>query len=383
MKIVHLCLSCFYIDNFSYQENELVAQNVADGHDVTVIASTESFGEDGKVVYVPPGKYLGTDGATVIRLPYRKWLPHKLMRKVRMHPGVYKLLEELAPDVILFHGTGGWELVTVSKYKERNPSVRLFVDSHTDANNSAKGWVSDLFLHKIFYRSILKRSLRNIERILCVNIDAMDFAQETYGIPRSLLEFYPLGGRIITSEEYEAIRSSVRQQYNIQSDELLFVQSGKMNSRKKIVDSLEAFSCERESNARFLLAGHVQEDVSISVNEIIEGDPRISYIGWLHPSELFDLLCAADVYVQPGTQSATMQMSLCAHCVVILDDVVSHHPYIEHNGWLVGGRMSLRQAFAAIMQVSRDDLQMMQNNSARLAERLLDYRNLAKRLYVS
>ena len=43
MKIAHICLSCFYIDGFSYQENELVRQNVSDGHDVLVITSTETI----------------------------------------------------------------------------------------------------------------------------------------------------------------------------------------------------------------------------------------------------------------------------------------------------------------------------------------------------
>jgi hypothetical protein len=43
MKIVHMCLSCFYIDGYFYQENEIIRQNVDDGHDVVVIASTESY----------------------------------------------------------------------------------------------------------------------------------------------------------------------------------------------------------------------------------------------------------------------------------------------------------------------------------------------------
>ena len=41
MKIIHLCLSCFYIDNYRYQENELVREHVTDGHEVLVVASTD------------------------------------------------------------------------------------------------------------------------------------------------------------------------------------------------------------------------------------------------------------------------------------------------------------------------------------------------------
>ena len=64
----HICLSCFYIDGFSYQENELVRQNVSDGHDVLVIASTETINPDGKIQFLDPGRYAGFDGADVIRL---------------------------------------------------------------------------------------------------------------------------------------------------------------------------------------------------------------------------------------------------------------------------------------------------------------------------
>lgn len=45
MKILHFCLSCFYIDNYDYQENQLVRVNVEDGHDVLVVASTETYND--------------------------------------------------------------------------------------------------------------------------------------------------------------------------------------------------------------------------------------------------------------------------------------------------------------------------------------------------
>jgi 1,2-diacylglycerol 3-alpha-glucosyltransferase len=151
MKIAHLCLSCFYIDGFAYQENQLVAQNVADGNEVQVIASTESYAANGELEYIEPNDYLGSDGARVIRLLYKKWLPRFLMRKLRMHNNVYNLLDEFNPDVILFHGACGWELLNVSKYINKNPNVKLYVDSHEDKYNSARNFLSKYLLHKIYY----------------------------------------------------------------------------------------------------------------------------------------------------------------------------------------------------------------------------------------
>ena len=42
MRILHLCLSCFYIDGYNYQENILPRINHEDGHDVRILASTET-----------------------------------------------------------------------------------------------------------------------------------------------------------------------------------------------------------------------------------------------------------------------------------------------------------------------------------------------------
>lgn len=380
MKIVHLCLSCFYIDGYAYQENELVAQNVADGHDVLVIASTETFGDDRKLTYLEPKSYLGSDGAMVIRLPYCGWLPHVFMRKLRMHPGVYQLLDREKPDVILFHGLCGWELNAAAKYKRTHPSTKFFVDSHEDFNNSARSFISKHFLHSTYYRLIAKFCLSSIDKILCISIDTMKFVRDYYGLPSSKLEFYPLGGKVFDDSDYSETRQVSRTQFGISSQEILFVQSGKIDSSKKLLESLRAFTVVNDSRFQFIIAGHLQEGIGAEVETLISQDARIRFVGWKTPNELRGLLCAADVYVQPGTQSATMQMSICCRCAVILDDVPSHTPFIDGNGWLVGKELSLEQAFNMVAE-SATNLQQMAVQSASVASRLLDYKSLAARLY--
>ena len=92
-----------------------------------------------------------------------------------------------------------------------------------------------------------------------------------------------------------------------------------------------------------------------------------------------DLLCAADVYVQPGTQSATMQMSLCARCPVVLEDVPSHAPFVDGNGWLLKDTNDLPAVFRGISENS-SALAPMAAGSLEIALRLLDYRTLAARV---
>lgn len=379
MKIAHLCLSCFYIDGYLYQENELVRQHVAGGHDVVVIASTEVFDDNRQLNYRSPGEYMGTDGARVIRLPYRRGLPHGVMKKLRMHPGVKELLLKEAPDIILFHGLCSWELLAVKSYKSKRPTVRVFADSHEDFNNSARSFVSKHLLHASYYRPILHRALDSIEKVLCISTETMDFVRDFYQVPSERMEFYPLGGQVVSDDEYAQLRASGRSRYGVANDQVLFVQSGKMDQSKKLIEALRAFSTTVDDKLRFVIAGHLHEEIASEVDQLIRNDPRVRFIGWLSSDQLRELLCAADIYVQPGSQSATMQMSLCCRCAVVLDDVPSHQPYIDGNGWLIGPKVTLEAAFSEVAR-QPEVLPTQSARSAALAARLLDYRILASRI---
>jgi 1,2-diacylglycerol 3-alpha-glucosyltransferase len=376
VRIAHLCLSNWYVDGVSYQENELVRQHVSQGHDVLVIASTERMEPNGRHSYGEPGDYPGEDGARVIRLPYRLW-PAKLAQKLRLHPNVYRHLEDFRPEAILFHGTCGWEVATAARYARKHPTVLFYIDSHEDQYNSARNFLSREVLHKLYYRFCLGRAWPDARKILCVTLETMDFVEATYSVPRSKLEFYPLGGRLIPSHEHASRRSAVRRALGIADDQILLIQSGKQTRRKKLVEALYAFRKAAPPNARLRIVGMLADEIRDEATRLIGDDPRVQFLGWKQAEEMTDLLCAADVYLQPGTQSVTMQHSLCCHCAVIIDDVPSHKVYMDGNGWLINERTPLEIAFAALAEA---DLPRMQERSFALASRLLDYATLGDRI---
>ena len=376
MKVVHVCLSCFYIDGFSYQENEIVRQHINEGHDVTVIASTENY-KDNQLTYVEPSTYTGNEGAKVIRLAYRKFLPHKIMKKLRLHHSVYKTLEAEAPDVVMFHGLCGWELLTVSKYCANNPNTIFYVDSHEDFNNSARSFISKHVLHKLYYKQIIKACLSKIPKILCISLDTVEFVATFYGVPRDKLEFFPLGGEVFDDITYNTRRESCRETLGIDDNSILFLQSGKFSKRKKLLESLRAFNQLSFSNVKFVLAGIVDDEINTEVTNLINDNDNIEFLGWKDANEIRDLLCAADLYLQPGTQSATMQMSLCARCPVILDDVLSHQPFIDGNGWLINDESELLEAMKSI---DFETLKYMSKKSFEIAKKQLDYKELSARV---
>ena len=92
MKIVHLCLSAFFIDNYSYQENILPKYHVKMGHVVTVIASLFTYNKEGKGCMLEGyTEYDDKNGYHVVRLPYKK--PVKMNHILRHYVNFEKILE--------------------------------------------------------------------------------------------------------------------------------------------------------------------------------------------------------------------------------------------------------------------------------------------------
>lgn len=142
---------------------------------------------------------------------------------------------------------------------------------------------------------------------------------------------------------------------------------------------LRAFAAVPDSRLRSEVAGLPTDELQEEVEALIATDSRVMFSGWLAPDKLEDLLCAADVYVQPGSQSSTMQTSLCCRCAVLLEDWENHRIYMCDNGWLVRDEDDIHRALLDISEAS-GNLPGMQRRSGEYARKTLDYAVLAKRV---
>jgi 1,2-diacylglycerol 3-alpha-glucosyltransferase len=376
MRVAHLCLSNWYVPGFAYQENELVKQHVRQGHDVLIIASTEVMTKNGKLEYLPAARHRQTDGVEVIRLPYRFW-PFKLARKLRAHKHVYDLLQTFKPDSILFHGAAGYEIITVARYAHDNPQVLFYVDSHEDKYNSALNFFSREVLHKIYYRYCLSKALPQIRKLLCYSTESIEFVKDNYGVPANRAELFPLGGNIPDDADYFQMRNRRRSACGFTDQNIVFIQSGKLTRSKKILETLTAFRSLSNADARLIIAGSLDGEIERTVMKQIVDMPNVKFFGWQSPESLQELLCASDVYVQPGTQSVTMQNSMCCRCAQIIADVPAHRAYFNKNGWLVRNQEEL---YGAFMAASSQDISDMKLRSYQTALEMLDYKKLANRV---
>jgi glycosyltransferase involved in cell wall biosynthesis len=381
MRIVHFCLANYYVDGFNYQENALSRQNKLDGHEVYIVASTRTIINSHYHTFLNPCRYSNEDGIPVIRVPY-KGLPFK--SHINAYKDIYRTLDELHPDVIFFHGVNSVELLTMIAYKKQHLAVKLYADNHVWYGQAGyRKMISKavrIVLHKTLFKPIIQRSLTYIDKVFNISMDCEQYMKEMYDVPQEKMEFYPLGGNIIEPEERKKRGGKVRKELGISNESVVYLHSGRLAKYKRTLDILAAFRNNSDINSRLLIVGKIAEDLEETIMTRIKEDSRVMFLGWKNTEELLNYMCAADVYVQPGSQSASMQNAICCGCAVILAPYKSHIPFMNLNGYYCETVQDMIECFARINENKRA-LPEMSKASYKIAHELLDYKMLAKRIY--
>lgn len=381
MKILHLCLSCFYIDGYNYQENVLPRINKEDGHDVRIIASTATFTDHMDIGYVEPSEYVTEYGVPIKRLAYKKIGPDAVTGRIRIYPGLYEEIAAFKPDVILAHSLAFWSALDVIRYKKDHPEVKFYADTHTAAYNSGRNWITLHLLHRGLYRSVIQKALPYLEKYLYVGAAAREFDHENYGVPYEMMEYYPLGGNLLEESAYQAHRAARRGELQLADGELLLIHSGKLDALKRTEELLKAFAAVPELKAKLAVIGSISDDMKPVLEPLMAADDRVVYLGWKSASDLLEYLCACDLYCQPGSVSATLQNAVCYGSPVM---AYPHLPYTEEldygNILWVETQADMEKVFSDLA-ADKTDLEVLRKGSERCARELLDYRMLAARLY--
>lgn len=380
MIILHLCLGNFYIDNFNYQENILSKIDKKKGHDVTIIASTETYIDNSTIGYVAPGEYKNEDGIRVVRLPYMKIGSNFVTRKVRKYCGLFDKIEEFRPDVIFSHSLC-FSVGDLLKYKRKYPAVKIYADTHTAEYNSGKNWISLNLLHKVYYKHNIQRIIPYIEKYFYIGVSERDFSIDNYDFPESKMEYFPLGGIIPSKEEYKKNRNEKRTELGIGADQYLLVHSGKLTAQKRTEELITAFNRSR-INAVLIIIGSISNEMKPVLEPLIDGQ-SVKYLGWKKGDELSKYLCACDLYCQPGSVSATLQQAICHFSPVLAypHDEYQHINSYYDNFLFAKSTDDLENVFNQI-QNGEIDLETIKEKTERCANTLLDYEVLEKKYTV-
>lgn len=360
-----------------YQDNLFLKECVKKEIETVYLASTECF-EKGKIVDITPENRIQKDNVHLIRLPYIKIGPSFVYKKLRIIKNVYNILETENPDVIYCHNAHYTPVLDVVRYKKKHPNVKVYADTHVNEFNSASSLFSKIVLHKIYYRSMIKRLIPYLERFYYISPPCGKFLKKMYGVPDTIMEFLPLGGKVVVDEVIRQKRTEARRKYGIGENELLLVHSGKMDKLKRTDELIKSFSAVRELNAKMLLVGSIPDDRKNLLEELIDDDDRIKYIGWKTADELFDILCAADLYCQPGSPSATLQQAICCGCATMAYPYELYKLISKDNIVWVENSSDMIEVFKKLIQDVLF-LKKLKNNSISCRKEYLDYSSQVER----
>lgn len=304
MKIVHVCLGAFYPDNYSYQENMLPKFHKQQGHEVEVIASLETFDENGKTSFYPEPKiYQNEYDIKVTRLAFKK--PEKIYKKFKRYIGVFEALVKAKPDILFIHNCQFLDIDIIVKYLKCNTNVRVFVDNHADFSNSATNFISKNILHGIIWKSCAKKIEPYTIRFYGVLPARVEFLQNVYGLPEQKCELLVMGAddELVCKAENDNAREKIRKQYSIAEDDFLIMTGGKIDGFKTqtllLMDAVRRIS---NPKVKLLVFGSVTQELKDKVYSLVNGN-KIQYIGWIQAKDSYNLFAAADLVVFPGRHS--------------------------------------------------------------------------------
>jgi len=310
MRILHCCLANFYIDGFSYQENILPRVHKNLGHDVEILASTETYVTKTKLGYVEPRSYCNEDDIRVTRIPYSKLLPHSVMRKLRLYKGVKEKLEGFKPDIIFLHDFQFLDVKYIVRYAEENPKVKVYADCHTDFVNSARNWVSKNILHKIIYKRCAKKVEPYTTKFFGTLPARSDFLKEVYNIPAEKIELLPFGAEDdkIDWGAKDDIRRNVRKDLCLSEADFVIISGGKLDKRKNIHLLMKAIREIDINRVKLVLFGIPDSEMKEEVEQLAQHE-SIRYVGWLNSEQIYNYFLASDLAVFPGTHSVLWEQA--------------------------------------------------------------------------
>lgn len=359
---------------WTYQENLLTDACIKAGHEVLCVASDFGARPDGKLVKMEHNN----DPEYIVRLQvaYDYCIP--LSMRLRKLYGLKDVMERFIPDIIFVHSIPTLNLKDFMEYKRVHPEVKIYYNTHTDYYTCGTNFLSMNIQHRLIYRHLINKYISVAEKTFYISLSCGKFLWDEYKIPSEKTEFLPLGGFMSTRQDIESDRKMVEKELEIERDSIIFLQAGKMDSQKYIIESLKAFKQTKDKKFVFLIVGNLDQSIEYEAKQLIDSDERIFYLGWKKSDELIKYLNAADYYLQPGKVSAIFQTAMCCSCGIIARYFEDYEEFVEGNGWLM---RDVHELEAIYDYVSNNKLAVpeMKMKSGMIASQKLDQMKLIEK----
>ena len=303
-----------------------------------------------------------------------------LTSRVRRIDGLENEIVRLKPDLIFFNCGQVYNIKNLKLIKQALPDVKIVIDFSTKYLNSARNWFSKNILHRLIYRSWLQEALPYVDKIFYISQESKVFAQEMYKIPDEIMEHNNLPGETIPVETKMAYKHEVFAKMGMTKDTIMFMYSGKIYPEKKVDHLVRAFVRTKEPNFRLIIIGVYNDDASrLTIEPLIASDKRIKFMNFVSGSELTKYVCAADLYIQPGSISQTCQTAVCCGTPLCFNDIPTHREIYNGNGFFVDSEEDIYNVFETIGK-NPAILKEMSGKAYLMANEELDYHVIYRKI---
>ena len=360
MKIVHICLACFYVEGMGYQENILTQFHAEMGHDVTILTSDYTFNPKYQTETRENWDYVNDFGVHV------KVLGKQV--KYGAFEGLYEELDRIKPDVIMAHGGQFVAIRDVIKYCKRNKDVLLYIDQHADYYNTPVNTFKRRLAQKLIYGRLMRKAVRYTKKFWGVTPWRCTYLNDVYGIPKSKIDLLVMGGddRYIHFENRTEIRANIRERLGFGADDFVLITGGKIDAPKNIHLLMKAME-NIDGKAKLIVFGQPNDAMAPIIEELSKND-RIRHIGWIDAKDVYDYYLASDLAVFPGTHSVLWEQACATGLPGVYKDWEGmHHVNVDGSAVFVKdvSAASLAEAVNGVINGKYDEMKAAAENKGR------------------
>lgn len=329
MKIVHI--THHYIDGWGYQDNLLPLYQHMQGDDAVVISDNDhlSYMQDAGIAASIRAK--GND-YTVQGVRIRKIKCYLNTTNTSLFcRGLYRLLHQEQPQIILHHGVDNSTMVVAAIYKKHHPSVRLYVDNHADNINESRSRLWDLCYNRMLLPATVRLLGNAIDKYLGVTPLRCHYLHQKFGIPYSRIGFLPIGCDARGVDSLGLDQTELRRKYHIPNDAFVIVSGGKMDASKGIIDLISAIGSLHDEMPRLhlILFGKADEQVEQAAGR----KSFVTRLGWCDRKSTLSLLYLADAACWPRLHTTLIEDAVaCGKPLIVKSSGNVVHFEEEGNG---------------------------------------------------
>ena len=327
-KLVFTQLCGPFIPGWTYKEN-LLTTYFSDFIDTSVIANRMGFrSNSNKIEFVD--EHNDRTFLKVIRIKLNGIIPKIINEKLRIYSRLYDALIAESPDFIFVNGLQFLSLHQVIKYKRAYPEVRVFGELNATSENSASNIISDLILHRIIYRKLIKNCIKYFDKVYYGSQAALEFSVQKY-LTDSEYPILPLGVNDFKIKKILEMNNKViLKKFNFSNEDRIIVSGGKFDKHKNLMPLIKAFLEINKSKVRLVIFGSIVEE-NEELSHLIDENESIEFIGWLDENTMYELFKVSHIAVFPGSKSAIWESAI-ALGVPLIAQFWSGMDYIDFGG---------------------------------------------------